>query len=260
MSALLETRLSVDYGKRRAVRDVRIEMQAGEILGLAGQSGAGKSTIGMAILGLTGMTGGKASGELLFEGRDLLRMPEKELRGLRGRAISLVPQSPIASLNPALRLETQFHEAWRAHSTVPFRDYKPELLELLRRMSLPAEDSFLRLYPGELSVGLAQRVLIGMAVMHRPALMIADEPTSALDLMAQEEILRLMRELNREFGTAILYISHDLLSIAALCHRVAVLRDGALVECGPVEQIFGAPHESYTRALVSAIPAGLRVF
>jgi ABC-type dipeptide/oligopeptide/nickel transport system ATPase component len=248
-------RISARYrGGGPVLDNAELALQPGEILGLVGRSGEGKSTIGMAILKLLSMKGGMASGHICFRGRELLTLPERDMRRIRGREIALVPQSPVASLNPALTIGAQLREAWSAHSAAPFADFEPRLRELLASVSLPPEPEFLRRYPRELSVGLAQRVLIAMALVHRPALILADEPTSALDMITQSEILLLLARLNRELKTAILYISHDLLSVATLCHRVAILHQGRVVECGPVVQIFSAPQHPYTRRLIDAMP------
>ncbi|MBZ5593385.1 MAG: ABC transporter ATP-binding protein [Acidobacteriia bacterium] len=252
---LISMRLSAGYrGRPPVVENVELDMAPGEILGLVGRSGEGKSTIAMAILKLLSIRGGKATGEIRFRGRELLTLSEREMRRIRGREISLVPQSPIAALNPALTIGTQFREAWNAHSSAPYAGFEPRLGELLAGVSLPSEPQFLRRHPGELSVGIAQRVLIAMALVHRPALILADEPTSALDTITQSEILGLLARLNRELETAILYISHDLLSVASLCHRVAILHQGSIVECGPVSQIFARPQHPYTRKLLASIP------
>ncbi len=252
---LLSARLSVDYPTRPGIlRDVVFHVNQGEVLGLVGLSGAGKSTLAQAILQILQAKGAVVRGELNFQGENLLAFGEGRRRSIRGRRIALIPQSPIASLNPALPLISQFREAWRAHSRVPFAQAMPRVHQLLRQVSLPDTPEFLRSYPGALSVGLAQRVLIALAMLHSPALVIGDEPTSALDVITQAEILNLFRDLNRSTGMAMLYISHDLLSVAQLCHRVAVLYQGSLVETGPTEQIFRNPQHGYTRKLVSSIP------
>jgi ABC-type glutathione transport system ATPase component len=228
---LLEVQISVDYpGRPGTLENVAVQIAEGEILGLAGESGAGKSTIALAILGLLPMRGGRARGQILFSGGDLLSRKEKELRRIRGREISLVLQSPMSALNPALRLDTQFREAWRAHSSLPWRKARPEIVDLLRQMGLPAEGEFLSRYPAQMSVGQAQRAVIAMAAMHRPRLILADEPTSALDPASRSEIIELFRRQRRDHGTAILYISHDLESMYELCDRVCVLRKGGKVE------------------------------
>ena len=252
---LLSVRISAGYGGAAPVlEDVGFTLAPGEILGLVGRSGEGKSTVATAVLKLLSHKGGAATGEILFRGRNLLSLSEKEMRRIRGRDIALVPQSPIASLNPCLSVGAHFREAWDAHSEAPFREFEPRVMDLLASASLPTTGDFLRRYPAQLSVGLAQRVLIAMALVHHPALILADEPTSALDMITQSEILDLLARLNRETGTAILYISHDLLSVAALCHRVAILHERRIVECGPVARIFTAPRHPYTKQLIAAVP------
>src|SRR6202040_4027187 len=263
--SLLSAQVTVRYpGKAPVLRGVSLEIARGEVVGLVGQSGSGKSTLAMAILGLLGRQRAIVEGNILFQGVDLLGMRERELRGLRGRSLSLVLQSPLASLNPALRIRTQLREAWRAHSNTTAsggmnqdEDCDRAIEAALKSVSLPssAEDpDFLQKRAAQLSVGQAQRVLIAMAILHRPALLIADEATSALDVITQSEILALFRELNRQRGMAILYISHDLASVAEICDRIAILHQGEIVECGPTEQILSAPQHPYTRRLMSALP------
>jgi ABC-type glutathione transport system ATPase component len=252
---LLSADFSVRYtGKPPVLRGVRLEIQRGEVLGLVGQSGSGKSTLAMAILGLLDKKRSHAEGTVTFQDSELLQLSERELRFLRGRAIALVLQSPLSSLNPALKIRTQLKEAWRAHASGTSMDCMNAIRTSLQSVSLPADDEFLRKYPSQLSVGQAQRVLIAMAVMHRPALLIADEATSALDVITQSEILALFRQLNRSIGMAILYISHDLASVAGICDRIAILHEGEIVECGVTEQIFARPQHEYTQRLMAAIP------
>lgn len=253
-SPLLAVSLSVDYrSKPRTLDNVQLSMTSGEILAVVGESGSGKSTLALAIMGLLGWRGGEARGEVLFEGRNILRLPEKEKRALRGNRIALVPQSPLTALNPALRLRRQFEEAWRAHSAGA--GLWERVSELLARVQLPERDSFLDRYPRQLSVGMAQRVLIAMALLHRPKLLVADEPTSALDAITQTEILDLFAGLNRHSQAGVLFISHDLLSVARLSHRVVILYQGQLVETGPTREIFESPSDPYTRRLIAALPA-----
>ena len=254
-TALLSARFSVRYaGKPAVLRDVQIEIQRGEVLGLVGQSGSGKSTLAMAILGLLEKKRAQAEGTIMFQESDLLKLSERELRGLRGRAVALVLQSPLSSLNPALKIKTQLKEAWRAHASGTSADCTSAIRASLQSVSLPSDDDFLRKYPAQMSVGQAQRVLIAMAVMHRPALLIADEATSALDVITQSEILALFRELNRSTGMAILYISHDLASVAGICDRIAILHQGEIVECGTAADIFTNPRHEYTQRLMAAMP------
>src|ERR1700726_545656 len=252
---LLGGRLSVRYGDKPAVlRDVELEIRRGEVLGLVGQSGSGKSTLAMAILGLLDRKAARAEGAIKFEGCDLLTLRERELRGLRGRKIALVLQSPLSSLNPALKIRTQLNEAWRAHAEGSNADCESSIRAALDSVSLPSNDDFLRKHPSQMSVGQAQRVLIAMAVLHRPALLIADEATSALDVITQSEILALFRGLNRSSGMAILYISHDLASVAGICDRIAILHEGRIVETGSTEQVLLSPCHEYTQRLMAAMP------
>jgi ABC-type dipeptide/oligopeptide/nickel transport system ATPase component len=252
---LLSLRLSVDYrNKAEVLRNVSLELHPGEILGLVGQSGSGKSTLSLAILRLLRLKQGVARGDLRFNGQDLFAKSESEMRSLRGREISIVLQSPLSSLNPALRIGSLLGEAWRAHAIGTKEECAAAIRAALANVSLPNDRDFLRRRPSQLSVGQAQRVIIAMAILHRPSLLIADEPTSALDTITQSEILRLFAQLNRELGMGILYISHDLLSVAALCHRIAILNAGEIVECGPPSQIFGSPKHHYTQRLVAALP------
>jgi ABC-type glutathione transport system ATPase component len=252
---LLAARVSVRYGEKPAVlRDVEFEIRRGEVLGLVGQSGSGKSTLAMAILGLLDRKAARAEGAIKFDGCDLLTLRERELRGLRGRKIALVLQSPLSSLNPALKIRTQLNEAWRAHAEGSNADCESSIRAALESVSLPSNDDFLRKHPSQMSVGQAQRVLIAMAVLHRPALLIADEATSALDVITQSEILALFRGLNRSSGMAILYISHDLASVAGICDRIAILHEGRIVETGSTEQVLLSPCHEYTQRLMAAMP------
>lgn len=251
----LSLSLDVSYrNKAEALKSVFLQMRQGEVLGLIGQSGSGKSTLALAILRLLELKGGKAQGSIYFQGRDLLKLKEREMRSLRGSEIGLVLQSPLSSLNPALRIGTQLLEAWKAHASGSREEARRRIEDALLAVSLPSDEEFLRRLPSQLSVGQAQRVLIAMAVMHRPALLVADEPTSALDVITQKEVLQLFRKLNQDLGTSILYISHDLLSVATICDRIAILNQGQIVECGPTGQIFHHPAHPYTRQLIAALP------
>jgi len=254
MNSLLKLHISVDYAsKPEAIREVKLEIAEAEVLGLIGESGSGKSTIALSIMRLLEHKGAKARGEILFKERDLLQLRANEMRSIRGREIALVLQSPLASLNPALKIGTQMKEAWRAHNT-ELKKWRDEALEAFRLVSLGDGERILDRYPQQISVGQAQRVLIAMAILHRPPLLIADEPTSALDAITQSEILRLFQSLSRELNMAILFISHDLLSVACLCDRLAILQNGSLVECGTRDEVFSNPRHPYTRALLNAIP------
>ncbi len=253
MTPLVSACFSVDYPNKPGVlRDVQLEIRAGEIVGLVGESGSGKSTIALALLQLLDHKGGRVRGEILFDGCDLLKLRPREMRRIRGRDMALILQSPLSSLNPVLRIGSQLEEAWRAHNS-DAGAWKQRALELFHLVSLPAEEAFFERYPRQLSVGQAQRVLIAMAILHQPRLLIADEATSALDAITQAETLALFRRLNRELGMAMLFISHDLLAVGSLCSRIAILRQGHIVESGPTRELFRAPRTEDTRALLEAV-------
>ncbi len=222
-----------------------------------GQSGSGKSTLALAILGLLGHTGAGVNGRTMLLGRDLMNCGQSRLREVRGRLISLVPQSPLAALNPALRIETQLREAWRAHSREPWSRQKERVARLLEGSGLSSQEAFLRRFPRQLSVGQAQRVLIVMALLHGPPLLIADEPTSALDVITQREVLDLLAGIATDRRMSMLFISHDLPIVAAICHRLAILHQGEIVECGTVKEVLSNPRHPYTQQLIAAAPKWL---
>ncbi|MCW5982049.1 MAG: ABC transporter ATP-binding protein [Bryobacteraceae bacterium] len=245
----------MDYpGKEGVLQGAAIEVFAGETVGLVGQSGSGKSTLALAILKLLDHTGARVRGRVSLLGRDLLACAEREMRSIRGRLVSLIPQSPASALNPALRIGTHLKEAWRAHSAEPWSSQEERVAALLESSGLPAGRSFLRRFPSEISVGQAQRVLMTMALLHGPALLIADEPTSALDLVTQREALDLLARIGKRHRMSILFISHDLPAVATLCQRVAILHAGRVVESGPVDEIMESPRHPYARQLVAAAP------
>lgn len=250
---LLRVQLSASYSGRTILSGIQFELQPGEILGLVGSSGAGKSTLVLSLLGLLPWRGGRVSGTVLLRGQNLLELSEKQLRSLRGREIALIPQSPMTALNAAVSLRRHFEEAWKAHEKRDAATLHERLRELMAEVQLPADAEFLERRPPQISVGQAQRVLIALALLHRPALIIADEPTSALDPVTQSQVVNLLRNLNRRHGMTLLYISHDLTSVIRLCDRVAVLQEGTIVENLPVGQLGEARHAA-SRALLSALP------
>lgn len=255
---LLHVRLDASYAGSSVLHDVRLELECGEVLGLVGTSGAGKSTLVLSLLGLLPWRGGRVTGEVLLLGENLLQMPEKKLRALRGRAVGFIPQSPMSALNPALSLERHFREAWRAHRGTPGDAFTERMRILLDEVQLPASRAFLSRKPAEISVGQAQRVLIALALLHEPALLVADEPTSALDPVTQTQIVDLLQRLNRSHGASLLYVSHDLVSVLGLCHRIAVLEAGTIVESLDVAHLDRAQHPA-TRRLLQTLPVPAEV-
>jgi ABC-type glutathione transport system ATPase component len=254
MTPLLQADFSAGYGKREILREIRFEIEPGETLGLAGMSGSGKSTLAMAVMGLLPHTGGFARGSVRLEGRNLLAMRPGELRGVLGARVALVPPSPHTALNPRLTLGGHFRAAWNAHSRDDWKQGRAEAIRRLHAVDLPADGEFLARLPGQISTGQAQRVLIAMALLHRPSLLIADEPTSALDTVTQAQLLKLLRRINQTDGTAVLFISHDLLAAASLCSRLAVLSEGRIAEIVATAQLAGQARHPATLALLDALP------
>jgi ABC-type glutathione transport system ATPase component len=250
---LLRVNLDAGYSGKPVLRDMRFDLESGEVLGLVGTSGAGKSTLVLSLLGLLPWRGGRVTGEVMLEGENLLGLSERKLRSLRGRKIALIPQSPMTALNSAISLQSHFNEAWKAHRKNDRAALDTRMRELLAEVQLPCSPEFLRRRPSEISVGQAQRILIALALLHRPALIVADEPTSALDPVTQSQIVNLLRKLNRSHGATLLYISHDLVSVLQLADRIAVLNEGTIVECLPVGELDEARHHA-TLALLNALP------
>lgn len=253
---LLSVDLTVDYpGKAGVLRKLRLDVQRGEIMGLVGESGCGKSTLAMAILGLLDSGGATVRGEAMFEGRNLIALSDRQMRTVRGRSIGMVFQSPMDSLNPCLRIGTQLREAWIAHRAKQADEWRVNVEELFTQVRLPSDPAFLRRLPAQLSIGQAQRVLIAMAMLHRPALLIADEPTSALDLITKGEVLRLFSAIHSRYGTSILFISHDLHAVASICHRAGIIHEGQLVELDAPAKLFAAPRHPYSKRFIGSLMA-----
>jgi ABC-type glutathione transport system ATPase component len=250
---LLRVTLDAAYGDKFILRDVCFELDRGEVLGLVGTSGAGKSTLVLSLLGLLPWRGGRVMGEVVLGGQNLLALSERKLRKLRGRRIGLIPQSPMTALNPAISLQNHFDEAWKAHQPKRRADLAARLHALLAEVQLPSDSEFLGRRSSQISVGQAQRVLIALALLHRPALIIADEPTSALDPVTQAQIIGLLKKLNRSHDVALLYVSHDLVSVLQLSDRIAVLDAGTIVENLPVNELWNARHEAAIK-LLRALP------
>jgi ABC-type dipeptide/oligopeptide/nickel transport system ATPase component len=236
-----------------AVDDFSLTVGAGETVGLVGESGSGKSVTALAILRLLQPPGRVAGGSILFEGRDLLRLTETEMRDIRGARISLIFQEPMTALNPTMRVGDQIAEALTSHGAGK-ADAGARAVELLDAVRIPDAARRARDYPHQLSGGMRQRVMVAIAIACRPPLVIADEPTTALDVTIQAQVLDMLRELKDRFHLALLLITHDFGVIAEMADRVAVMRAGRLVEQGPVRQILREPSHEYTRRLLSAVP------
>ena len=244
--------ISARYGRTQVLHDVSAAIQPGEIVALVGLSGSGKSTLALSLLRLLHYRGGEVSGNINLAGRELTALSEREMRSIRGRLIGYVPQSPASALNDRLRVRTLLAETWRAHS--PNRADEGTFEKVLESVQLPVARDFLDRRAGELSTGQGQRLLIALAILHQPPVILADEPTSALDAITQAAVLRLFQDLNRRTNTAMLFISHDLLSVASIAHRVEILHEGRIVESGPPAEIFRRPQHVFTQELVKAIP------
>jgi oligopeptide/dipeptide ABC transporter ATP-binding protein len=255
---LLDLRhLSVRYptavGALRAVRDLSLRISPGETLALVGETGCGKSTVALTLMGLLG-AGQIESGEILFEGRDLRRLDENEWRKIRGREISIVFQDARSALNPVRTVGDHMVEAMRAHQPLSRREAGARSLELLHEVGVPEPAFQTKRYPFELSGGMCQRVGIALALCNNPRLLIADEPTSALDPTIQMQVVELLAELKHRHGLALLMISHDLALVSHSADQVAVMYHSRLVECGPRTGVLGNPAHPYTRALRDAVP------
>jgi oligopeptide/dipeptide ABC transporter ATP-binding protein len=243
--------LTVRYGPRLAVWGVDLRLDPGEVLGLVGESGAGKSTVGRALVRLLPESGRVEAGAARLQGRDLLGLSEAEMRRLRGAEVALIPQDPLSALNPAFRIGLQATDALRIHRGLSREAARAEMGRLLGRLGIPDPTDVLERYPHELSGGMRQRVLIAMAFSCEPTLVIADEPTTALDVTTQAQILRLLEDVQAERRVATLFVTHDLGVVAHLAHRVAVMYAGCLVESAPTRDLFRAPAHPYTQGLLA---------
>ena len=238
----------------KIVEDISFSMEEGEILGIVGESGSGKTQTALSVMGLLGEYARMPKGESLFQGRDILQMPREELWNIRGREIGMIFQEPMTSLNPVMTIGAQVEEAMKIHSRFNARERKERALQMMQNVELPNPQLLYEKYPHQLSGGMRQRVMIAAALVMEPKLLIADEPTTALDVTIQVQILKLLQKINREQGTAVLFISHDLGVIRHLCSRVIVMNQGKAVEQGDVQEIFRHPSMEYTRKLLAAIP------
>jgi ABC-type dipeptide/oligopeptide/nickel transport system ATPase component len=240
-------------GVVRAVRGVDFTLEKQEMFGLVGESGSGKSTIAWAIMNLVRWPGRIVKGEILYHERNLLKKGDKELRSIRGSEISIITQSTRGGLNPLLTIGAQIKNVYQAHARVSDRTARHRTVEMLNMMFLPDPERVARCYPHEISGGMAQRVVIAMALICSPKIVICDEPTTGLDLTVQIQILDLIKSLVQRFDTSTLIVSHDLGVVAQYCQRIGVLKDGELLEISTVEDFFNGPSHPYSIALLEAV-------
>lgn len=249
-----DLRIGFEQAGKFAVDGISFQLGEGEILGLVGESGSGKTVTAMSICGLLDFRRLHAEGEILLCGQDILHADHHALRRLQGNTVCTVFQDPMSSLDPLMQIGKQVEESLRIHTDWNSKQRKARALQAMEQAGLHDVEQIYRKYPHELSGGMRQRVMIAAAIVTNPKLLIADEPTTALDVTTQQQILRLLKQLNQENHMAILFISHNLQVVRRLCANVAVMQHGKIVEQGNVEAIFHAPQHAYTRALIDAIP------
>lgn len=251
----LSTWFYTEEGIVKALEDVSFSIDQGEILGIVGETGCGKSVTSRSIMRLVPQPPGKiVGGEVLFDGRDVLSLDDDDMRAIRGREMAMIFQDPMSSLNPVLKVGFQVMEAIKAHGSASDREARARALEMFEKVNIPDPEKSLDRYPHQFSGGMKQRVMIAMALSCNPRLLIADEPTTALDVSIQAQILSLIKGLQRDFGSSIMLISHDLGVIATVAQKVAVMYAGSIIEYGSVQEIFDNPLHPYTKGLLGAIP------
>jgi peptide/nickel transport system ATP-binding protein len=251
----LQTHFFTREGELPAVEDVSLTLARGRVLGLVGESGSGKSVTGFSIMGLIDAPGRVVGGEILFKGRNLVGLPEAQMRRLRGSRIAMVFQDPMSTLNPVQRVDAQMIEAVRAHRNVSRSAAREQASEALAAMGIASPDERLRAYPHQLSGGMRQRVAIAIAMLHKPDLIIADEPTTALDVTIQAQILSEVQTLVRTQGTSLIWITHDLSVVAGLADDIAVMYAGRIVEQGTADAVLDHPQHPYTAGLIDSLPS-----
>lgn len=250
----LTTAFQADYGRVVSVDHVNFHVDQEEILCIVGESGCGKSVTSLSIMGLLGRGGTVEDGSVLFEGKNLLELKEKELDQIRGNKISMIFQDPLTSLNPVFTVGNQIVESIRAHKTVSKKEAKTLAVEILEKVGMPEPEKIMSKYPHMLSGGMRQRVMIAMALCCHPSLLIADEPTTALDVTIQAQIMKLLKELKQELDMSMILITHDMGLVAEMADRVIVMYAGQFVEEAPVKELFFAPRHPYTQALLASVP------
>ncbi|SET71461.1 peptide/nickel transport system ATP-binding protein [Salinibacillus kushneri] len=251
----LKTSFFTDDGEVPAVDNVNLHVKKGELLGVVGESGCGKSVTFLSVMGLIPQPPGRiVDGNIFFEGTELTKLPERKMRSIRGNDIAMIFQEPMTSLNPLFKIGNQLTEAIRTHQKIDKATAKERAMEMLKLVGLPRTNELIDTYPHELSGGMRQRVMIAMAMICNPKVLIADEPTTALDVTIQKQILELMKNLNEKLDTAIIMITHDLGVVAEVCDRVAVMYSGKVVETADVKTLFQHPKHPYTKGLLDSIP------
>ncbi|HIT06530.1 MAG TPA: ABC transporter ATP-binding protein [Candidatus Scybalocola faecipullorum] len=251
----LKTSFFTSNGEVQAVRGISLEVHKGEILGIVGESGSGKSVTSMSVLRLLADTAKIKEGRILFEDKDLTKFNKKKMQKIRGEEIAMIFQDPMSSLNPLIPVGKQVAEMIQTHHPeVKGDQLKQKVLDLFKMVRIPEPEKRYKSYPHEFSGGMRQRVMIAMAFANHPKLLIADEPTTALDVTIQDQILKQMRNMQQEFGTSIMFITHDLGVVAELCDRVVVMYGGLIMEQAPINEIFDNPKHPYTLGLLASIP------
>jgi peptide/nickel transport system ATP-binding protein len=251
----LRTHFFTRAGRVKAVDDVSFTVAGGQVLGLVGESGSGKSVTGFSVMGLVDPPGRIVDGAILYQGRDITRFSEREMRALRGNRIAMIFQDPMMTLNPVLRIDTQMIEAVQAHAKVSRAAARTLARDALGLVGIPSPDERLMAYPHQFSGGMRQRVAIAIALLHHPDLLIADEPTTALDVTIQAQILSEVQKLAATYDTALIWITHDLSVIAGLADEIAVMYAGRIVETGPAAAVLDAPLHPYTQGLIGSVPS-----
>jgi peptide/nickel transport system ATP-binding protein len=251
----LHTHFFMRSGVVKAVDDVSLTVNKGEVLGLVGESGSGKSVTGFSVLGLVDLPGRIVSGQIRLHGRDIVKLPEKEWRTMRGSKIAMIFQDPMMTLNPVLRIDTQMIEAILAHEKVDRQTARQRARDALGQVGIASPDERLRAYPHQFSGGMRQRVAIATALLNKPDLIIADEPTTALDVTIQSQILYEAQRLCRKTGTALIWITHDLTVVAGLANRICVMYAGRIVEAGNIDDVLDRPLHPYTNGLIGSVPS-----
>ncbi|MGE0073872.1 MAG: ABC transporter ATP-binding protein [Sphaerochaetaceae bacterium] len=251
----LQTYFKTDAGVVKAVDGISFTLNKGETLGIVGESGSGKSVTNLSIMRLIPSPPGKiVGGEVLFEGKDILKLSESELRHLRGNDISMIFQDPMTSLNPFLRISTQMIETIRLHQSMSRKEALAKSIEMLKLVGIPAAEERIHSYPHQFSGGMRQRVMIGMALSCEAKILIADEPTTALDVTIQAQILELIQELSKKLDTAVILITHDLGVVAGMCDTVCVMYAGKIVEKAKTDDLYANPSHPYTFGLIQSVP------